>query len=73
MARISITNRLPRRGEHSALPWLARLEHETDAVYLERLVMALDDRFDEFVRVVNTNESTAGSGSGDETLAWLGL
>jgi hypothetical protein len=61
MARVSITNRLPRRGEHSALPWQRRLEHETDSEYLERLVTALDDRLLEIVRALNSNAVAPGS------------
>lgn len=61
MARVSITNRLPRRGEHSALPWQKRLEHETDAEYVERLVTALEDRFDDIVRAVNVSDEEIGA------------
>lgn len=62
--RVSIGNRLPRRWEHSALPFMRRLEHETDAQYLERLVTAIDERMDEFARVVNNNETLLGVGGG---------
>ena len=63
MPRVSITNRLPRRGENAAIQWLARLTHETDAQYLERLVTALDDRLDELVRGINATDAAIGGGS----------
>lgn len=74
--RVSITNRLPKRGEHAALPWMRRLEHETADEYLERLVTALEDRFDDVVRAINVSDEEIAAGSGGaagETLAWLGL
>jgi hypothetical protein len=72
--RVSISNRLPKRGEHAALPWQARLTHETADEYLERLVTALEDRFDDMVRAVNVSDEEIGSGGGgDEVLAWLGV
>ncbi len=65
--RVPITNRLPQRGEHSALPWQRRLEHETADEYLERLVTALEDRLDDIVRAVNVSDEEIGAGGGGGT------
>jgi hypothetical protein len=71
MARVPISNRLPRRGEHAGLQWLARLAKESDAEYLERLVTALDDRFDDVVRAINTTHESGGAGSSPIDASYL--
>lgn len=54
MARVSISQRFPRRAGHGALPWQERLKSEKTDDYVERLVTALEDRLDEVVRGVNS-------------------
>lgn len=69
MARVSITNRLPRKGASFAP--VARLAKETDSEYLERLISVLDDRLDEIVRAINATDASIGGGNAPINATYL--